>query len=152
MVICCDRNREGEGQMDALRSLDRPVAIDHDAVDRARAIAPAALERREDRVIQDRFDVAAARLRRAASSAAWAPKAAERTRLRARGQDGPGRNLTLDDHAVRAPDAPVLRDAVRLLDQAPPAQNSVRFLRPTPAIPIEVATNWQDGPSEGLTN
>jgi hypothetical protein len=46
----------------------------------------------------------------------------------------------------------VLRDAVRLLDQAPPVENSVRFLRSTPAIPVEVATNWQDGPSEGLTN
>lgn len=46
----------------------------------------------------------------------------------------------------------VTRDAVRLLDQAPPVQNSVRFVRPNPGIHVEVATNWQDGPSDGLTN
>jgi hypothetical protein len=46
----------------------------------------------------------------------------------------------------------VTRDAVRLLDLAPPVQNSVRFVRPNPGIPVEMATNWQDGPADGLTN
>jgi hypothetical protein len=46
----------------------------------------------------------------------------------------------------------VTRDAVRLLDQAAPVHNSVRFVRQTPAIPVEVATNWQDSPADGLTN